>query len=105
MPDGRKYWLWVTTRETARGIDEDKEVVWTWTCDEKTEDGDLILLYLNSKGKAAKMPHKSAFCYLMRARGTPEDGILEPNWPGWGCEAQVLFIFNNPVRYKDLELV
>ncbi|MCJ7443746.1 MAG: EVE domain-containing protein [Methanotrichaceae archaeon] len=103
------YWLWVTTRETAAGADlnEYRDATWTWTCDEKTKNGDLILLYLNSKGKAEKGYHKSAFCYLIQAIGDAGSIDDDPIWRerGWkyGCDCQVLYAFKNPVRYKDLE--
>ena len=110
MQNGPNYWLWVTTRETAAEatLNEDRDVIWKWTCDENTKEGDLILLYLNSKGRAEKGYHKSAFCYLMQARGNA-DRIRsnDPDWHEWRgyfCVAQVLYHFKNPVKYQDIGL-
>ena len=110
MQNGPNYWLWVTTRETAAeaNLNEDRDVIWKWTCDENTKKGDLILLYLNSKGGAEKGYHKSAFCYLMQARGNA-DRIRsnDPDWHEWRgyfSEAQELYLFKNPVKYQDIGL-
>ena len=102
------YWLWVTSREIAQraNLAEHKHV--TWTCDKNTKAGDLILLYLNSKGEAVKGYPKSAFCYLIQANSGVRNGEHFPGWRdrGWkdACNCQVLYEFKNPVRYKDLEL-
>jgi putative restriction endonuclease len=110
MQNRPNYWLWVTTRENAAeaNLNEDRDVIWKWTCDENTKKGDLILLYLNSKGRAEKGYHKSAFCYLMHARGNA-DRIRSNDsdwheWRGYFCEAQVLYHFKNPVKYQDIGL-
>jgi len=100
------YWLWVTTRGTASDLKINSKDF--WTCDENTKDGDLIFLYLNSKGEAVKGYPKSAFCYLIQADGSVRNGEHFPGWRenGWkyGCEARVLYIFKNPVRYQELKL-
>ncbi len=51
MPE---YWLWVTNRETIYASDLENHKDEAWTCDERTKDGDLILLYCNSKGMGRK---------------------------------------------------
>ena len=108
MPDEQKYWLWVTSREIAEksNLAEHKHV--TWTCDKNTKAGDLILLYLNSKGEPVKKYHKSAFCFLIQAIMDARDyGKEFRHWPeqGWsdGCYCQVLKEFKDPVRFRDLK--
>lgn len=100
------YWLWVTTRGTASDLK--KNSIDFWTCDGDTKKGDLILLYLNSKGEAVKGYPKSAFCYLIQATDSVRNGEHFPGWSenGWkdGCEARVLYVFKNPVRYQELKL-
>lgn len=102
----QNYWLWVTSRETAYGLKENSRDI--WTCDENTQEGDLILLYLNSKGEAVKGYPKSAFCYLIQATSNVRNGEHFPGWRerGWkdACDAQVLHAFKNPVRYQELKL-
>ena len=104
----RNYWLWVTSRETAYASGLKKNNENNWTCDGDTKKGDLILLYLNSKGEAVKGYPKSAFCYLIQANSGVSNGEHFPGWRerGWkdACDCQVLYEFKNPVRYKDLEL-
>ena len=76
--------------------------------DERTKDGDLILLYCNSKGKAVKGYPTSVFCYLMQAISDAYDGEDYPGWRGngwkWACNSQVLYVFRNPVTFKDLKI-
>jgi putative restriction endonuclease len=104
----RNYWLWVTSRETvyASGIKENNKNI--WTCDGNTKKGDLIILYLNSKGESVAGYRKSSFCYLIQAKSGVYNGEHFPGWSerGWkaACDCQVIYEFKNPVRYKDLEL-
>jgi len=109
MQNRPNYWLWVTSRSTADASNLKENEVKTWTCDERTKKGDLILLYLNSKGESVKGCPKSAFRYLIQATSDRYDGAaLYPHWRenGWedGCHCRVLQIFKNPVRYRDLKL-
>jgi len=106
MPE---YWLWVTSRSTADASDLKENEGRAWTCDERTKEGDLILLYLNSKGESVKGYPTSAFRYLIQATSDRYDGAARyPHWHenGWedGCDCRVLHIFKNPVRYRDLKL-
>jgi predicted HNH restriction endonuclease len=105
MPE---YWLWVTNRETIYASDLENHKDEAWTCDERTKDGDLILLYCNSKGKAIKGYPKSVFCYLMQAISDAYDGEDFPGWREngwkWACNSQVLYAFRNPVTFKDLKI-
>lgn len=100
------YWLWITNRGTASGLIQNSKDF--WTCDRDTKKGDLILLYLNSKGEAVKGYPKSAFCYLIQATGSARNGEHNPGWSenGWkdGCDARVLYVFKNPVRYQELKI-
>jgi len=102
------YWLWVTNRETIHASDLEGHRDEAWTCDEKTREGDLILLYCNSKGKAVKGYPKSVFCYLMQAVSDSYDGEDYPGWREngwkWACNSQVLYVFRNPVTFKDLKI-
>lgn len=106
----QEYWLWVTNRETIYASELDGHKDEAWTCDEKTKNGDLILLYCNSKGKAVKGYQKSVFCYLMQAISNAYDGEDYPGWREngwkWACDSRVLYDFRkrNPVTYQDLKL-
>lgn len=79
-----------------------------WTCDENIKEGDLILLYLNSKGRAVRGYPSSVFRYLMQAKGDAYDGEYYPGWREngwkWACESRVLYVFENPVAFNDLRI-
>lgn len=109
MQNEQNYWLWVTSRSTADVSNLKENEGKAWTCDERTKKGDLILLYLNSKGEPVKGYPKSAFRYLIQATSDRYDGAaLYQHWHenGWedGCNCQVLHRFENPVKYSDLKL-
>ena len=79
-----------------------------WTCDERTEPEDLVLLYCTSKGRTVKGSHKSAFCYLVQAKTKAYDGGEKwPHWRDqgwkWACDYKILYEFGNPVGFKDLK--
>lgn len=103
-----KYWLWVTTRETAYNSDLANHENEAWTCDESTKEGDLIFLYLNSKGRPVRGYPKSTFRYLMQAKSDAYDGEHYPGWREngwkWACESRVLYTFMNPVTFRDLKI-
>lgn len=106
--DERQYWVWVTRPEfylDERGYDrEDLEPEsgvdsggW-WTCDKRTQKGDLILLYRSRL--------KRDFGYLIQAESdaysiADDLHAAENNWD-YGCEYRVLYKFKNPVSLADL---
>jgi 5-methylcytosine-specific restriction endonuclease McrA len=108
MQDEQNYWLWVTSRSTARASDLKKMRDELGHAIKEPKKGDLILLYLNSKGESLKGYPTSAFRYLIQATSDSYDGAARyPHWRknGWnGCDCLVLHKFENPVRYKDLKL-
>lgn len=106
--DERQYWVWVTRPEfyldewgydredldPTSGVDSDG---W-WTCDKRTQKGDLILLYRSRL--------KRDLGYLMQAESdayliTDDYYAAENNWD-YGCEYRVLYKFKNPVSLTDL---
>jgi hypothetical protein len=105
-----KYWLWVTSNEIANRADlsPSRDIRTGWTCDKETEPGDLVLLYCTSRGRDIKKSHKSAFCYLIQTKTKAYDGGAkwqhwrDEGWK-WACDYQVLYEFENPVRFKDLK--
>jgi len=103
--NGRGYWLWVigpkyyleedgTDRESLDPEDNYDPGGW-WTCNKATKEGDLILLYRAKIKKDIK--------YLILAESDAYS-IVDDNDEGWdyGCDYQVLYKFENPVRIKDL---
>jgi hypothetical protein len=104
-----KYWLWVTSNEIVNKADltPSERIRIGWTCDERTEPGDLVLLYCTSKGRTVKGSHKSAFCYLVQAKTKAYDGGEKwPHWRDqgwkWACDYKILYEFGSPVGFKDL---
>lgn len=106
----RKYWFWVTRPEYY--LDENGEEhaeldpntpfdpdIW-WTCHERTQAGDLILLYRTSP--------KSDIRYLIRAESdahpiADDHYALEQGW-SYGCSYRVLYRFENPLTFREIGL-
>jgi hypothetical protein len=99
-----------TSNEIANRADlsPSRDIRTGWTCDKETEPGDLVLLYCTSRGRDIKKSHKSAFCYLIQTKTKAYDGGAkwqhwrDEGWK-WACDYQVLYEFENPVRFKDLK--
>lgn len=104
-PNERQYWLWVTRPDYYLDEDgNDREDLdptcgadsdgW-WTCNKRTKEGDLVLLWRTS-------PRKD-IGYLIQAESDAYS-IADANDEGWdyGCDYEVLYKFEHPLHVKDL---
>ncbi|MHC1688180.1 MAG: tetratricopeptide repeat protein [Methanothrix sp.] len=103
--NARQFWLWVTRPDYYLEEDgSDRECLdptsctdsdgW-WTCHKETKKGDLVFLWRTSP--------KKDIGYLIQA-GSDAYSIVDDNDRGWdyGCDYEVLYKFECPVRVTDL---
>jgi hypothetical protein len=103
LPDSPSHWLWVAKPEFYEKADGSDAVAvgpsegW-WTCDSKTEAGDLAVLY------RAKTRKDIAYLILATtdAYSIREDPVGEERGWEWACDYDVLYKFRDPVPLSAL---
>jgi SWIB/MDM2 domain/EVE domain/Endonuclease NucS len=103
LSDSSNHWLWVAKPEFYEKTDGSDAVTvgpsegW-WTCDSKTEAGDLAVLY------RAKTRKDIAYLILATtdAYSIREDPFAEERGWEWACDYDVLYKFRDPVPLSAL---
>jgi hypothetical protein len=99
---GMERWLWVTQPDfwANLAIDgSDDGLAYEWTCDRRSEHGDLALLYRADPAKD--------IAHLFRIESSnvelwETDHPYIPGQDAWWCDASLLYTLRHPIGLADL---